>query len=87
MILLVSPSKPLQFTPKGTPRRQAILQDYEVEINTLYETIEQVTADASPTISEWKPDVLTPFIRDTVSMVLQKSIGDDDDIFQHGGDR
>ncbi|KAJ7634824.1 acetyl-CoA synthetase-like protein [Roridomyces roridus] len=37
MIITTSPSKPLEFTPKGTPRRQVAIRLYAAEIDALYE--------------------------------------------------
>ena len=36
MVLVVSSSKPLERTPKGTPRRGVCLQLYAEEIEALY---------------------------------------------------
>ena len=36
MILVTSPKKPLEHTPKGTPRRGVCLRLYEQEIDALY---------------------------------------------------
>lgn len=41
-IAVASKMKPLQATPKGTLRRRAVLEDYENEINSLYEQSEDI---------------------------------------------
>jgi hypothetical protein len=43
MVLVASPSKPFAYTVKMNPRRQAILKEYDNEINTLYDGIEQTS--------------------------------------------
>ncbi|EAU87887.2 ICS [Coprinopsis cinerea okayama7 len=37
MIILSKPSKPFTYTAKGTARRQAVIRDYQEEIDELYE--------------------------------------------------
>ncbi|KAJ3566240.1 hypothetical protein NP233_g7123 [Leucocoprinus birnbaumii] len=39
MILAINPQKPLEFTPKGTPRRQICLKQYNSEIDALYNAV------------------------------------------------
>lgn len=36
MILVANPAKPFEFTPKGTPRKSKIINEYEVEIEFAY---------------------------------------------------
>lgn len=36
MIIITSETKPLEYTPKGTPRRPVCLKTYEDEIEALY---------------------------------------------------
>lgn len=36
MIILAAPTKPFEYTAKGTPRRNACLKTYEGEIEALY---------------------------------------------------
>src|SRR5487761_708862 len=43
MIIVASPAKPFVYTAKMTARRQAILKDYDEEINTLYDVVEQTS--------------------------------------------
>ncbi|KAI0819209.1 acetyl-CoA synthetase-like protein [Trametes gibbosa] len=51
MILVASPEKPLEHTPKGTPRRGVCLRLYQSEIDALY----AAHADAAPELREF-PD-------------------------------
>ena len=41
MILVASPDKPFTYTAKNTPRRHAIIEDYDQEINQIYLLLEQ----------------------------------------------
>ncbi|KAJ7485527.1 acetyl-CoA synthetase-like protein [Mycena latifolia] len=45
MIITASPSKPFEYTPKGTPRRPVTLQLYSSEIEALYSAEEVPMAD------------------------------------------
>jgi hypothetical protein len=45
MILTASPSKPFEYTPKGTPRRPVALRLYSSEIEALYRTEEVLITD------------------------------------------
>lgn len=88
MILVTSPSKPFSYTAKNTPRRQAIISEYEEEINAIYTAVEESTqADEVAPPSTW--DVLSTleFIRTVVGRVVKASLEDADDMFQKGCDR
>lgn len=87
MILVTSPSKPLSFTPKGTPRRKTILDDYDTEINALYDTVENSVEAGGPALTNFAESDVTSFIRETVRGVMKGAVEDSDDLFQHGCDR
>ena len=53
MIIVASPSKPFLYAAKMTPRRQAILKDYDEEINALYHSAEQRSQVDVPLPIEW----------------------------------
>ena len=87
MILVASPSKPFQYNVKGLLRRKFILSDYEPEIDALYHAVENsATSDVLPPAS-WTERNTLKFVRDIVQSTLERSITDDMDIFQSGGDR
>lgn len=87
MILVASPHKPFTYTAKSTPRRQAIINEYEEEINALYDAVDETTqADLLPPRS-WSPPDSKEFIRTVVRRVLDHAIGDSEDLFQRGCDR
>ncbi|KAK0184185.1 NRPS-like enzyme [Armillaria mellea] len=89
MILVTNPSKPFEFTAKGTLRRGDTLKAYEMEIDEIYNVVDAVysplpdtTFSRSPTI-EW----VTNIVRDIVKSTFQQNLRDSDDIFVLGGDR
>ena len=87
MILVSSPSKPFQFTPKGTARRQAILSDYAVEIERGYKAIEEPSVTEIPIPTSYSMQECLVFVRKTTSEVFSTQLGDNDDFFQHGCNR
>ncbi|KAJ6475681.1 hypothetical protein DFH09DRAFT_1379760 [Mycena vulgaris] len=48
MIVLAKPSRPFQVTAKGTPRRQAILDDYTQDIDAAYTAFDNGAIGSSP---------------------------------------
>lgn len=88
MILVSSPSKPLTFTAKLTPRRQAIINEYSEEIEALYSAADTSAraADNIPPPVHWTLEETTAFIRKIVASVLDLQIPDTDDLFLHGCD-
>lgn len=86
MILVAKPAKPFEFTAKGTPRRAAILEAYEEEIETLYQNLDQMLPTDVVIPREWSLKSTTTLIRDIVRVILERDIADTDDIFVAGGD-
>ncbi|KIM78762.1 hypothetical protein PILCRDRAFT_10982 [Piloderma croceum F 1598] len=86
MVLAASPSKPFTYTAKGTPRRQAILNDYKTEIEALYATVDETAQPQVPLPPNWSDSNALEFVRATVSNVMNQDIEDEDDFFQHGCD-
>ena|SRR6266702_463479 len=87
MIIVASPSKPFVYTAKMTARRQAILKDYDNEINALYDVVEQTSQVDIPSPSEWTPSQSLDYVRRVVHKVMKQTVADGIDIFQHGCDR
>ena len=87
MILVASPQKPFSITAKNTLRRQIILNDYEDEINALYDTVEETTQAVDTAPTSWDIVSTTTYVRTIVKKVLVHDVSDDDDLFQHGCDR
>ena len=49
MITVSTPEKPFTYTAKNTPRRHAIIREYEPEIDALYAAVDESTqADIEP---------------------------------------
>lgn len=85
--MVASPSKPFSYTAKHTPRRQAIINEYETEIRAIYEAVEESTQSSITVPEKWDVASVTQFVREVLSRVLLRTIDDGDDIFQNGCDR
>ncbi|SJL14870.1 uncharacterized protein ARMOST_18345 [Armillaria ostoyae] len=86
MILIAKPSKPFEFTAKGTLRRNAILKAYEQEIEDLYKAIDGVSQTDVVIPQLWTLKNIITMIRDIVTTVVERKLDDTDDIFVAGGD-
>lgn len=87
MILVSSPKKPFSLTAKLTARRQAIIAEYEPEIDALYDAVDETAQAVKYFPKEWTDQACLEFARDLVRSVLKVPVKDDDDIFQHSCDR
>ena len=87
MILVTLPDKPFMLTAKGTPRRQAILDEYASEIKALYSSVEQSTQSHLPAPRMWNAEETKQFVRAVVTNVIGQSLADTQDLFKHGCDR
>jgi len=87
MILVSSPKKPFVLTAKLTARRQAIIAEYEPEIDALYDAVEETAQAIKHFPKEWTEQTSLEFARNLITSVLKVSMKDDDDIFQHSCDR
>ena len=87
MIIVASPSKPFLYTAKMTPRRQMILKDYDEEIKTVYDIVEQTSQiDVAPPV-DWTLSQSLDYVRHVIHKVITQKVADGVDIFQHGCDR
>jgi hypothetical protein len=88
MILLATPSRPFQVTAKGTPRRQAILEDYAQDIDAAYVAFNRVSARGDPQVhgSISVNDALE-IVRGQVHTNVRPSISDNENLFDAGMDR
>lgn len=85
---MTSPSKPFQYTPKGTPRRQICLADYKDEIEEVYRKVEESSQTQIALPSAWSEGSMRQYLRGIVESVLDiPDIQDGDDLFQQGCDR
>lgn len=87
MIVVAKPSKPFMYTAKSTARRQAIINDYDEEINALYDAVEESTQADLILPSEWDFPHALCFVREVVGRVLKNPVSDTDDLFRKGCDR
>ncbi|KAF8577132.1 NAD(P)-binding protein [Ramaria rubella] len=93
-IILASPTKPFTYTAKGTPRKGAILVEYDSEIKAMYQAIQHSSQTDIPIPlgssreGGWTPEENLVFVREVVRNVMTraKDMGDDDDIFRCGCD-
>ncbi|KAG7442861.1 acetyl-CoA synthetase-like protein [Guyanagaster necrorhizus] len=84
MIIFSGPSKPFSFNAKGLPRRVIVLKEYQAEIDTLYDTMED-NIEIGPPLT-WSSMASLAFIRAVVNNTLNHPVGDNDDVFEHGCD-
>jgi hypothetical protein len=82
---VANPSKPFEFTPKGTPKRSKIISNYESEIEGIYNALDEMDQFEPP--SEWSEVTSLQFVSSVVNSVLKRSVGESEDIFEGGCDR
>jgi hypothetical protein len=87
MIITASPSKPFQYTPKSTPRRHFIINEYEKEIENAYAAVKDSSQVELLAPGAWNVENSLLFARAAVEKVMKGKLTDDDDIFQNGCDR
>ncbi|KAF5351577.1 hypothetical protein D9758_007202 [Tetrapyrgos nigripes] len=88
MILVANPNKPFEMTPKGTPRRNAVLKDYAEEIDEAYIAFDESSQVQFNPPKSWNTEDCTSFVRTAFKSVMEQNVKleDDDDIFQKGCD-
>ncbi|KAH7912513.1 hypothetical protein BJ138DRAFT_785417 [Hygrophoropsis aurantiaca] len=86
MIIVTSPSKPFEYTPKGTPQRNACLAAYEEEIEALYDAVKESSQPELIPPTQWTADSTLHYIRNVVEKVVLAPLTDDTDLFQVGCD-
>ncbi len=89
MILVTNPSKPFEFTAKGTLRRGDTLKVYEMEIDEIYNVVDAIYSPVSDISFPQTPTIkwVTNIVRDIAKGTFQQNGGDNDDIFILDGDR
>ncbi|XP_006463297.1 hypothetical protein AGABI2DRAFT_120116 [Agaricus bisporus var. bisporus H97] len=86
MIITTNSNKPLEFTPKGTPRRQVCLKIYEKEIEAIYEAVKDSSQTDIPVPEVWTVENAMEFVDRTIKRVMKYPIAADQDIFLQGCD-
>ena len=90
MIIVASLDKPFSYTAKGTVRRQAIIKEYEAEIDAAYAAVEESSQDDIAVPADWSIPNVTDFVREVVIRTMKRSISavsDSADLFEMGLDR
>ncbi|KAI0673239.1 acetyl-CoA synthetase-like protein [Trametes maxima] len=87
MIMVTAPDKPLEYTAKGTPRRQVCIAAYAPEIDALYKRVEESSQIELGPPRDWAPETTREYVKSVVRTVMEnESVKDEDDIFQQGCD-
>ncbi|KAI1791373.1 acetyl-CoA synthetase-like protein [Ganoderma leucocontextum] len=87
MIMVTNPSKPLEYTAKGTPRRQVCIKAYTEEIDALYKRVQESSQVDLPPPRDWTPTSVRQFVEDVVKKVTKNNdLKSDDDLFLQGCD-
>ena len=87
MIIVSKPSKPFTYTAKTTPRRPAIIAEYNDEIEALYAAVAETTQAHLPPPRTWKVTDGVDFVRSVVHHVMARRVLDTADLFHSGCDR
>lgn len=87
MIMVAKPSKPFTYTAKNTVRRQAVINEYDDEIDRLYVLVAESAQTNIQPPTQWDIVTTTEFVRAVVTKVLSRVVQDNDDLFQRGCDR
>ncbi|KAJ3540826.1 hypothetical protein NM688_g6172 [Phlebia brevispora] len=83
MIICSSPSKPFTYTSKNTARRQAVIREYEEEIDALYRSLDTASLKVALPAA-WDQASTEAFVRDVVTKALRRHVEDNADIFRFG---
>ncbi|KAL0958751.1 hypothetical protein HGRIS_014075 [Hohenbuehelia grisea] len=86
MIMVSQPSKPFQYTAKGTPRRQIVLNLYSQEIDEIYAAVEESSQADIAIPTSLTEDACLVYISNVVNKVMRGNIDKGVDLFQHGCD-
>lgn len=87
MIIVASPSKPFEYTSKGTPRRHFMTARYDQEIQALYDTVRESAQIDISVPEDWTEEFVLQFVGEVVRKVMKRDVPADADIFQQGCDR
>ena len=82
MIIVNDPAKPLEYTAKGTPRRQVCIAAYAEEIDALYARVEQSSQEDLPPPRDWSLGAVEIYVRELVRSVMENNkLGVEGDVF------
>ncbi|KAJ3569819.1 hypothetical protein NP233_g4796 [Leucocoprinus birnbaumii] len=86
IILVARPSKPFLYTPKGTPRRQVIINQYEEEIDQGYIDLEKASAIDLKSPDTFGLEDSKLYVSQLVEQIMGRELQGDDDFFLSGCD-
>ncbi|KAF5351553.1 hypothetical protein D9758_007244 [Tetrapyrgos nigripes] len=86
LIVVTTPSKPLELTAKATPRRGSSLKAYEEEIEKAYQALEESSQPDIQGPAVWDTVSVTVFITKVVENALGFKVHEHDDLFRVGAD-
>ena len=87
MIIVADPTKPFEYTAKGSLRRHATIKKYDKEIEQLYDVTEASKAAEIEKPKSLNRVAIKNFIRTVVHKILEREVADEDDVFITGTDR
>ncbi|TFK42646.1 hypothetical protein BDQ12DRAFT_719499 [Crucibulum laeve] len=86
MIVIADPTKPFQYTSKGTPMRHAVLDMYSSEIESAYRAVEASSCTEVPLPCSWDLSNVRAFIRAIIASIVNQKLSDTENIFMAGVD-
>lgn len=91
LVLVTDPSRPLLLTDKGTVRSKMSLAMYSDEIDAAYRALEEggfeeADVPSGGFVAGVQGDALSQYIREVITKVMQREVGDDEDLFIAGLD-
>lgn len=84
---MAHPAKPFHYTPKGTPRRQVIIDEYKEEIEQGYINLETTSTIEANSFETLDLEETHLYVSQLVEQIMGRKLGEDDDIFLFGCDR
>lgn len=84
---MAHPAKPFHYTPKGTPRRQVIIDEYKEEIERGYINLETTSTIEANSFETLDLEETHLYVSQLVEQIMGRKLGEDDDIFLFGCDR
>ncbi|KAJ7606318.1 male sterility protein-domain-containing protein [Mycena rosella] len=86
MMLIASPSKPIELTPERNPPSSSDDRLVRERIQEVYAAVDESSQTHLTAPEDYDPSSSLEFVRSIVAEVMVEMPGDDEDIFQHGCD-
>jgi hypothetical protein len=87
MIIATYPGIPIELTGKNTPRRNVTVAAYTDVIERAYNAAEESSAIGADAPQVWTSESTYTFVQMVIHAVLERAVGDEEDIFQVGCNR